>query len=75
MPNDFTNASILMVNEYEFIIVYENSIENYNSVIFTTIQFEKPENTKNTVKWDLLVIFIILEIILVTMVVQEVARD
>lgn len=75
MPNDFTNASILMVNEYEFIIVYENSIENYNSIIFTTVQFEKPENTKNTVKWDLLVIFIILEIILVTMVVKEVARD
>lgn len=73
--DNLSNASICNVNDNKFIVVYENSTSKNNSLIITSIIFEKPEKSDSEIKWDLLIIFIILGFMLLVIIVQEVARD
>jgi hypothetical protein len=75
LSNDFTNASILKVNNFKYIIAHERWSDNTTSIILTTLFFEEPDKPKTELKWDLLFIFIVLGFILLLMVVQEVSRD
>lgn len=73
--NNFTNSSIIKVNDYEFVIVYENSTDNYKSFNLNSLYFKKSDKSETIIKWDLLILFIILGMIFLTIIVHEVARE
>ena len=71
----FENSSISMKNEFKFQIVSEDPKNNYESLTLTNLDFTVPETKETKIKWDLLVLFIILGIILLAILVNEVARE
>jgi hypothetical protein len=75
LAGDHSNASILYLNEQTFIVVNENSTDGYSSIIITTLFFQESSNKDSEIKWDLLIIFVILGFILLVIIVQEVAHD
>ena len=75
IKNNFTNSSITKVENYEFVIVYENSTDNYKSFNLNSVHFKKSEKSEIIIKWDLLILFIILGIIFLSIIVHEVARE
>ena len=72
---NFTNPSLMKVNNEKFLIVHDKSMENLRSINLTTIYFKYPEEGKISIKWDLLAIFLIIGLFLLLMIVKEVARD
>ena len=70
-----TNASLLKLNDDKYMVIYENNYDGSNTIALTTITFSFPEKDEPDLKWDLLIIFIILGIILLFLIVKEVAHD
>ena len=64
-----------MKNEFKFQIVAEDANNNYESLTLTNLDFTGPETKGTEIKWDLLVLFIILGIIILAILVNEVARE
>jgi len=75
IKNNFTNSSITKVEDYEFVIVYENSTDNYKSFNLNSVHLKKSDKSEINIKWDLLILFIILGMIFLTIMVHEVARE
>ncbi len=75
LSNDFTNSSILKVNNNKYIIAHERWSDNTTSIVLTTLFFEEPDKSETKLKWGLLIIFIVLGFILLLMIIQEVSRD
>jgi hypothetical protein len=71
----FTNASIIRINDFKFIIAHENSTDRFHSIILTTIFFKELEESDTIYNWDLLIIFSILGLILVSLIIQEISHD
>lgn len=75
LNDDFENSSILMKNDLKFQIVSEDATNNYGSLTLTNLDFTVPEIKRTEIKWDLLVLFIILGVIILAILVNEVARE
>jgi hypothetical protein len=75
LSDNLSNASISYVNKYKFNIIHENPIDGFSSINLTTILFEPLEKNDNEVKWDLLIVFVILGFVFLVIIIQEVARD
>jgi hypothetical protein len=69
------NVSFVKIKETNLKIVHENFENNNDSIVLTTLKFEKPDGDSTEIKWDLLIIFLIIGFILVIMIVQEIAHD
>ena len=69
------NASILKIHDYKFMIVHEDPGGIANSIVLTTVTFQPQKEAETVIKWDLLIIFIILGLFLLSLLVKEVARD
>jgi hypothetical protein len=74
MTTNFTNASIMQINNNNFIIIHENSTNNHSSFILTTITFKTHPEQKLEPKWELMVVFVIMGIILLSIMIQEIAH-
>ncbi len=72
---NFTNPAIAKISDYRFIIVHENPVDNFDSIILTTVYFKEPSDSESILKWELLILFIILGIILFGLMVHEVAQE
>jgi hypothetical protein len=75
LNESFENSSILMKNEFKFQIVSENAYNDYKSLTLTNLDFTEPEPKGTEIKWDLLVLFMILGLIVLAILVNEVARE
>jgi hypothetical protein len=69
------NASIEKINNYKYLIVHENISNNNTSIVLTTIFLKHPNKEETALKWDLLLIFVVLGLILLLMIIREVSRD
>ena len=72
--NEFLNSSILRIDEYKFLIIHENSTNDHESLSLTTVDFKKPADGETEIKWDLLIVFIVIGLIILAIMVQEVAH-
>lgn len=75
LQKSFTNASIIRINDYKFIIAHENSTDGSRSIILTTIFFKELEEPDTIYNWDLLIIFSILGLIFLSLIIQEISHD
>ena len=64
MYENLTNSSIFKINDFEFLIVHENPQDNFQSITITTISFKDSGSQKTEIKWDLLILFIVIGIII-----------
>jgi hypothetical protein len=71
----YKNPSILKIDDNRFLIVHENENNNQSSVIITTFELDFSEPTKDEIKWDILIIFLIMFLILIFMIIKEIAHD
>lgn len=74
VENEFLNSSILRIDEYEFLIIHENSTNDHESLSLTTVDLKKPADGETIIKWDLLIVFIVIGLIILATMVQEVAH-
>ena len=73
--DNFSSPAILKVNDYQFLVIHENPEGNFTSITLTIVDFAEPETDETELKWDLMILFIILGVILLGIIVQEVARE
>lgn len=74
MQDHFINSSLLHINDYEFKVIYENTTNDHQSLILTTIYFKEPPVEDSEIKWDLLIVFIVIGLLILAIMVQEVAH-
>jgi hypothetical protein len=71
---NFSNASILNLDDEKLLIVHENATNSSTTLTITTIELRSPTIKDLEPRWDLLIIFIILGLILLYIMIQEVAH-
>jgi hypothetical protein len=75
IKKQMVNVSFVKIKDTCLKIVHENVDNNNDSIVLTTLDFDKLDDESTDIKWDLLIIFVIIGSILVIMIVQEIARD
>jgi hypothetical protein len=75
VKDEFLNGSITKISDREFIVAHENSTHDFKSITLTTVQFKEPVKTETEIKWDLLILFIIIGVVVLALIIKEVSRE